>query len=93
MTVTRFVRDHICLCKTPSTPPWDPSGLTSCFAPSGVARILTHEAGVTDTVVLQVNLLLCQEAGVGIGDPFSSGHSLAGVTGLRGSLFPGSPAP
>lgn len=33
--------------------------LTSCFAPSGVARILTHEAGITDIVVLQVTLLLC----------------------------------
>ena len=33
--------------------------LTSCFAPSGVARILTHEAGITDIVVLQVTFLLC----------------------------------
>lgn len=31
--------------------------LTSCFAPSGVARILTHEAGITDIVVLQAALL------------------------------------
>ena len=35
-----------------------PSGLTSCFAPPGVARILTHEAGITDIVVLQVTFLL-----------------------------------
>lgn len=75
--------------------PGTPSGLTSSFAPSGVARILTHEAGITDVVVLQVTfLLLCQEAGEGGSwAPSSSGHPLAGVTGLSGSLFLGSPAP
>lgn len=46
--------------RAPSRPPWEPSRLTSRFARSGVARILTHEAGVTDIAVLQVTfLLLC----------------------------------
>ncbi|KAK1327784.1 hypothetical protein QTO34_012692 [Cnephaeus nilssonii] len=79
---------------------WGGSGtaLSTCSAPSfgprvvGVARILTHEAGVTDLAVLQVTPR--QEAGVGTGGPpFSAGHPLAGVAGLSGSLSPGGPAP
>lgn len=53
-----LVRGHMWLCKIRNTQPGTPSGLTSCFAPSGVARILTHEAGITDIVVLQVTPLV-----------------------------------
>uniref|UniRef100_A0ABI7YD30 Guanosine-3',5'-bis(diphosphate) 3'-pyrophosphohydrolase MESH1 n=1 Tax=Felis catus TaxID=9685 RepID=A0ABI7YD30_FELCA len=52
-----LVRSHIWLYRIHNTQPGTPSVLTSCFAPSGVARILTHEAGVTDIVVLQAALL------------------------------------
>lgn len=70
---------------------WDPLRPDCLLCPPGVARILTHEAGITDIAVLQVTFPSSahrQAAGAGTGAPFSSG-----AAGLSGSLSPGRPAP